>query len=168
MTFRYLCGQNGKKMNSEPQFTFEQLYRMPFTKQRDFDHEQLRNVYVPIQQPNLPTGIRALDDTCSELMQGHNPSEDLCQRLGVTAAELSAFVRVLTGMTLVELRHLWMLRLSDDLLRYTSLPLGEVARRAGFATPQHYSRYIKRHQQQRPTLRRRRLRQQGDLGMYRL
>lgn len=155
-------------MNNEPQFTFEQLYQEPFTKQRDFDHEQLCNIYVPRRRQNPATGIGVLDAVCRELMLGHDPAEGLCQRLGLTPTELGVFLRVLTGMSLTELRHQWRLRLSDELLRYTSLTISEVARRAGFVNPQHYSRYVRRHQRQLPSTRRRRLRQSGDEGKFML
>ena len=47
---------------------------------------------------------------------------------GISTAELSTVLRVLTGMTTRELEQAWRLRMVDELLRYTPMKMDEIAR----------------------------------------
>jgi len=73
-----------------------------------------------------------------------------------------------TGMSGPDFRMAYQLRLADDLLRYTDLPLAEVARRSGLGSHTNFCVVIRRERKQTPTERRMALRQKGDAGRYRV
>ena len=54
----------------------------------------------------------------------------------------------------------------DELLRYTQMQIDEIARRCGYSSATSLSRYLAQHTGQSPTVRRRVLRKQGDLGKF--
>lgn len=79
---------------------------------------------------------------------------------------MSAVFYALTGRSYPEVRDAVRVRLADELLRYTDLPMAELAQRAGFASAQFYARVVKRTFGMSPRERRDALRQDGDLGRY--
>ncbi len=87
---------------------------------------------------------------------------------GSDTEDLDALIFILTGMSGPDFRMAYQLRLVDDLLRYTDLPLAEVARRSGFGSHTNFCVVIRRERKQTPTERRMALRQKGDAGRYRV
>ena len=85
---------------------------------------------------------------------------------GISSADLSTVLRVLTGMTTQELEQAWRLRMVDELLRYTPMQIDEIARRCGYSSATSLSRYLAQHTGLSPTERRRELRKKGDLGKF--
>lgn len=155
------------RTNKEAQFDPETFYIMPFAQQRSVGHDG-QIVYVPTERNLTPTGLRILDDCLRTVAQGDDPAEEVCRRYGLSAEGLAAVFHALTGRTYAEVRDALRLRVADDLLRYTDLPMSRLAQRAGFSTPQLYARVVKRLYGTSPGGRRAALRREGDLGRYAL
>jgi AraC-like DNA-binding protein len=69
-------------------------------------------------------------------------------------------------MTSTDLFHEILFRLADDLLRYTSMPVSEVARRCGANTQQNLCLLFRKRYNCTPTERRRSLQRKGEADMY--
>ena len=149
------------------QWPFERLYVAPFTQRRGFDERSLTYRMVPMEQARQLTGIKVLDMVVDRLIKGPGPKKNPRYR-GYTDPKLSATVHKLTGLTLPELRLHWHMQVARDLLRYTDLPLAEVARRSGLGSHTNFCVVIRRERKQTPTERRTALRQKGDAGRYRV
>jgi AraC-like DNA-binding protein len=67
-----------------------------------------------------------------------------------------------------DFRTAYQLRMADDLLRYTDLPIKEVARRSGLGSHSNFCVFIRRNHAQSPTQRRMILQQKNDAGRYKL
>ena len=156
-----------RKSNLRVQFEPEQFYIPPFTQQRTLSPEG-REVYEPIEAQQAPTGVWLLDDCLRLLSKGRDATAMVQKHYGLSAEVLSSAFYALTGRTYVEVRDAMRLRIADDLLRYTDLPVSEVAHRAGYGTPQFYARVVHRAFGLTPTARRAALRRKGDLGRYAL
>ena len=87
---------------------------------------------------------------------------------GLTVGELGTMVFILTGMSGLRLRQLFQFRLADDLLRYTSLPLAEVARLSGNGSAINLYQTLRRECNMSASERRAALRNDGDLGRFAL
>jgi transcriptional regulator GlxA family with amidase domain len=68
----------------------------------------------------------------------------------------------------VDFRQAYQFRLSDDLLRYTSLPVADVAICSGFASRVNLYFAYQRDLKTTPNDRREKLRQLGDEGRYKM
>ena len=157
--------RNIKRTNKHAQFCPESFYIMPFTQQRSIGPDG-QIVYVPTERNLTPTGLRIIDDCLYAFAMGGDPIEEVCRRYDLSAEGLSAVFYALTGRTYAEVRDALRLRIADDLMRYTDLPLSDLARRAGFSTPQLYARVVRRMFGTSPLERRAALRSEGDPGRY--
>ena len=83
-------------MVQKPQFTLEQLYISPFTAKRRYD-EDGNVAWIPLERNEQPSGIHVLDHYLQFLMRGGYDRPKFCAREGITPAQLSALVAVLTG-----------------------------------------------------------------------
>lgn len=146
-------------------FDFERLYWSPFTRLRGFDEERWVTVWQEYDGRPKPTTIPVIDSVVERLHEGR-AAADVAAEYGITPADLSTVLRVLTGMTMQKLEHTWRLRMVDELLRYTQMQIDEIARRCGYSSATSLSRYLAQHTGQSPTVRRRVLRKQGDLGKF--
>ena len=151
----------------KPKYSFEMLYVSPFTKKLGFDEKELKTIYVPMEQNRLRTGLDVVDLVVDKLMEGQNPSV-LPWQLGMTEAAMSTTLKTLTGLTLVEMRTRWRMRVASELLRYTELPLTEVMRRIGYTSQQSFSRMFRKAYGAAPLEYRKLRREAGDMGKYAL
>ena len=156
-----------REYNGEPQFTFDSLYISPFTLRRRYSEEG-KVSYVPIEQDLNPTGIRVMDDYLRYLTAGHSDMTAFCKRYGARVGDIDSLVFLLTGMRGVDFRQAYQLRIADELLRYTSLPVADVAQRCGLGTRTNLYFAYKRDLKTSPTERRELLRKEGDEDRYRL
>jgi AraC-like DNA-binding protein len=89
-------------------------------------------------------------------------------RHGIRTEELAALVFILTGLKGALFRQRYQARLADDLLRYTDLPLAEIARRSGLGSQINLYQALRRDCNMSATERRHFLRQEGDEGRFEL
>ena len=150
-----------------PQFTFEQLYISPFTQRKRYD-EDGRWQYVPMERKTSPTGILVMDQYVRFLAAGNMDLQPFLESTGLELGEINALVFILTGIKNVRFRQLYQRQLADDLLRYTDMPIDEVARRAGLGSPNNFYLTLRREWNMSATERRSRIRQEGDLGRFKI
>lgn len=156
---------NPRKLKSPAQFTLDQLYISPFSKRRKYD-EDGRVSYVEMERNLTPTGFRIFDDYVVYLSRGASNLRAFADRHGLRLTDIDSMVFLLTGMRGVDFRMAIQVRIADDLLRYTDLQLGDVARRAGFGTAYNLYLTYKRECNVAPGLRRCRLQKKGDVGRF--
>ena len=156
-----------RELKSTPQFGFDELYITPFTRRRRYD-EDGRASYVNVERNMSPTGIHVMDDYLRYLAAGSTDIGAFTDRHGIKIQELGALVFILTGLSNAVLRMKYQTRLADELLRYTDLPLPEVARRAGLGSQINLYQALRRDWDMSGTERRQFLRKQGDLGRFTL
>jgi len=97
-----------REFRGKPQWTLDEVYISPFTARRRYDEEGVMH-YDAVERNTAPTGVEVMDHYLRRLSEGKD-------------------VVILTGMKGQDFRMAYQLRLADDLLRYTDLPLAEVAR----------------------------------------
>jgi len=151
--------------NFKPMFTLERLYWPPFTRRRGFDEDRWVTVWKPYDARPQSTGIPLIESVVTRLHDGKDATE-VAVEYGISEDELATVLRVFTGMKTLELQRRWRLRMADDLLRYTSLRMDEVAKRCGYYSGSSMSRSILKYTGQKPTRRRIALRQQGDVNKF--
>lgn len=156
-----------RTLKVEPQFKFDDLYISPFNYQRRYDDDG-RKTYVPVEVNRRPTGIHIMDDLLCTLAAGNLDVADFCNQYGIRHSDLDGLLFLLTGMRGVDFRQAYQLRLADDLLRYTSLPVPDVARRCGYGSRVNLYYAYKRDLRTSPTARREQLRQEGDEDRFRI
>ena len=156
-----------KNSNFSPQFAFDDLFIPPFTKMAQYN----RNgglFYVPLSHDKQSTGIRILDDFRSFLMSDTRQLKKFCRSRGITIDELSATLLVLTGMNLRTLTTRWYLQTALQLLRYTELPLVDVATLSKLGTPVNLYYTCFKEIGCAPGVLRYQLREEGDEGRFEL
>ncbi len=75
--------------------------------------------WVPLERNMKPTGVWVIDNYLQFLMRDGLYRPTFCEKEGVTQAQLTALVSVLTGMGVIEFQQRYMLMVADELLRYT-------------------------------------------------
>ena len=154
-------------MGFTPQFKPEELYISPFISRRVYDEDG--NIsYQPLERNLNPTGIHLLDEFLLEITAGLDSQATFCHWRGISSAHLSGFVQLLTGLSAKELRLTLALLLADDLLRYTSLTLAQIAIRIGLGTTVNLCYLFQSRYGSTPLDRKRSLRKGGDVGKFRL
>lgn len=156
-----------RELLSKPQYTLDDLYIPPFTRRRRYD-EDGRWQYVSVERNTSPTGIQVMDEYLRLLTAGESDVGVFAARHGLTTGEVAALVFILTGVKGARFRQLYQARLADDLLRYTSLPLPEIARRSGLGTPINLYQTLRREWNMSATERRQTLRSDGDEDRFAL
>lgn len=111
-----------------------------------------------------PTGINAADLLLQSLTNGTSNLASVAHRLGCSGRDLSGLVRCLTGQPSDDFRNQYRQRLVDDLLRFTSLSLADVALRSGIGSERNLYAFCRRHHGCTPSDRRQQIRQVGDEG----
>ena len=109
---------------STAQFSFDELYLLPFTHQYSED-EQGRGGFVPLEQNLHPTGINVMDEYLQMLHQNCFSYAAFRQKYHAHSSDLSGLVFMLTGLTQEQFRLRWILRTASLLLRYTDMLIGE-------------------------------------------
>lgn len=145
--------------------TLDELYISPFSSIRKFD-EIGQPYYVPLKQHQNPTGIYAADTLLQSLTKGQTKLMQIAKGLGCSGRDLSGLIRCLTGLPSDDFRRLYRLRLIDDLLRFTSLSLADVAEHSGIGTERNLHFFIRRNHACTPQERRDRIRKPGDEGRF--
>ena len=147
--------------------TIDEIYIPPFTARRTYDEEgRLR--WVPLERNLEPTGQRHVDAFIRAFAEGHSDPQWIADRLGCRRQDIWGLVRALTGMDIREFRHAYGFRLADDLLRYTSLTIDEIARRSGFRCASLLCQQYLKYYRCTPDQRRQRLREARDEDRYRV
>lgn len=152
-------------LKSEPQFQFDNLYIPPFRQRRCFTKEGYE-YYELMDWPRDRTGIHVFDDYLIFLAEGHPSLEPFLERHGLKWEDVEGLTFALTGLRGTEFRTRWHVRQADELLRYTQLELGDVARRAGFGTAGNLYLTYKREFGIAPGKRRRMIREKNDVGRF--
>ena len=138
-----------KNSNFSPQFTFDDLF-------------------IPLSHDKQSTGIRILDDFRNFLISDTRQLKKFCRSRGITIDELSATLLVLTGMNLRTLTTRWYLQTALQLLRYTELPLVDVAALSKLGTPVNLYYACWKEFGCAPGVLRYQLREEGDEGRFEL
>lgn len=120
-----------KTERKTPQFNLDKLYASPFAYERKFRPDG--SIYwEKVTDPVPATGIDALDDFLHHLRAGNRTVKGIASLLGITAAELSVFLKILTGQTASEFIRLYMVRQAQQMLQYTDLSVDDIAKHCGF------------------------------------
>ena len=165
--YRYARDFKPREFVGKPQFTIDELYISPFTHRRRYSEEG-RITYVPVERNLQPTGINVLDEFLRNLSRGQSDIAAFCNRYGARTGDLDSLLFLLTGMKGFDFRQAIQLRMADELLRYTSLPVVDVARLSGFGSRTNLYFAYKRDLNTSPTERREQLQKQGDEGLYKI
>lgn len=145
--------------------TLDELYISPFTLIRKFD-DNGQPYYVSLERQQHPTGIFTADLLLQSFSRGDSVLSHIARRLGCSGRDLSGLIRCLSGMPSDDFRVKYRQRLVDDLLRFTSLSLHDVACLSGIGTAHNLHTFTRRHYQQTPDERRRQIRRLGDEGRF--
>ena len=156
-----------RKLKDEPQFKFEDLYISPFRQQRKYSEDGVVR-YVDVERRTAPTGIRMFDAYLQYLAQGGLEVQTFADQHGLRLTDIDSMVFVLTGMRGIDFRMKYQVRLADELLRYTDMTVAEVARRSGIGSANNLYLTYKREFNLAPGYRRLRIRQEGDVGRYKI
>ena len=147
--------------------TIDELYISPFTARRVYD-EDGRMRWLTVERNLSPTGQRHLDFIARSFVEGHSDYSWMASQLGCSREELWGLIRALTGMDAREFRREYMFRMADDLLRYTTMTIAEVARRVGSGTAARLCQLYVKNRGITPAAHRRALRGDRDAGKYRV
>ncbi len=145
--------------------TLDDLYISPLTKVRRYDDNGLP-AYTTLERNLHPTGIYAADLLMQSLTNGETTLTTIARCLGCSGRDLSGLIRCLTGQPSEDFRNQYRLRLVDDLLRFTSLSLAEVAQRSGIGSERNLYTFCHRHHGCTPNDRRQQIRMVGDGGRF--
>ena len=158
--------QETQVMEAKKQFlTLDDLYISPFTHVRRYD-DNGQPIYTPLERKLHPTGLYAADLLLQSLTNGTTNLAAIARRLGCSGRDLSGLVRCLTGQPSDDFRNQYRQRLVDDLLRFTSLSLAEVALRSGIGSERNLYSFCRRHHGCTPSDRRNQIRKVGDEGRF--
>ena len=158
--------QETHEMDAKKRFlTLEDLYISPFTMIRRYDDDG-QPVYTPLERNLHPTGLYAADLLLQSLTNGTTNLASIARSLGCSGRDLSGLVRCITGLPSDDFRNQYRQRLVDDLLRFTSLSLSEVALRSGIGSERNLFAFCRRHHGCTPSDRRQQIRQVGDEGRF--
>ncbi|WP_455621617.1 hypothetical protein [Parabacteroides sp.] len=163
-------GRTPKKREfaGKPQFTLEDLYISPLAFRRRYTEEGVVE-YIPVEREMSPSGVEVMDAYLRRLAAGDSNLGRFCKCYGARTGDMDSLCFLLTGMTGAEFRLRYMVRLADDLLRYTSMTLDEVARRSGHGKRVNLFFAYKRDYGVSPLERRNQLRASpADVGRFRL
>ena len=155
-----------KVLKYEAPFPLEKVYIAPFSKQL-VESDSGKN-YAPISKNEQPSGFPVFDDYVVLLSNGSKQFDKLCEQYGIARNDLSSLVFMFTGLPSDEFRRRYMVRMADELLRYTDLDYAEVARRCGMGTKMNLYWTMKREYGISFDERRKALRKEGDLDKFQL
>ena len=156
-----------RTLKDEPQFKFEDLYISPFRWRRE-QSEYGKISYVEMERNMTPTGFKLFDAYIQYLAQGGSDLQAFADKHGLRREDIDSMVFMFTGMRGVDFRLKYQVRMAEELLRYTDLEIPEVAKRAGIGSANNLYLTFKREFNLAPGYRRLRIRQEGDLGRYKL
>lgn len=149
------------------QLTVEEMYITPLRERRVYNEDGIES-WVAVKRNMEPTGQRHLDFIARSMSDGNTNLYRIARRMGCSYKDLCSLLRAMTGMSAHEFRRDYILRASDELLRYTTMSVDEVARRVGCYSASALSQYYRRFCNQSPKQRRMALRGDRDAGKYRV
>lgn len=166
---KYRCGRDfsPREFKVDSQFKLDGLYITLFTRQRRYN-EECRVSYVQIERNVQPTGIRVLDDFLRSLSTSHSDVSAFCEHYGARTSDIDSLIFLLTGIRGIDFRQAYQLRMADELLRYISLGVVDIARRCGFGSRTNLYFACQRGLRSTPSDRRVKLRQQGGEDRYKI
>lgn len=129
------------------QYTIDEMWRPPDVG--DVAARYLGNPPPPPRPAASDTGCPFMDAFCAAI-SGCVPPRVVAARIGVDAKALAGAVETLTGMTIIEWIDAWMMRDAEWLLVNTLLPVGEIGRRMGYATPSNFGHAFRRRRRMSP------------------
>ncbi len=147
--------------------TVDDLYISPFVARRVYNEDGVMS-WVPIERNVNPTGMPVVDFIARSLAEGRSNMEWIARQLGCSGADLQGWSRAMTGMDFREFRRAYLFRVADDLMRYTSLSIDEVARRSGFCSASLLSQQYRKYRNRTPVEVRQSIRQPRDEGRYKV
>ena len=156
-----------RELKEEPQFKFKDIYISPLRQKRHYAEDGYVS-YVEMNRNTSPTGIRIFDAYLNYLTDGGSDLQEFAERHGLRRDDIDSLVFVLTGMRGVDFRMKYQVLMADQLLRFTDMTVAEVSRRAGFGSANNLYLTYKREFNIAPGYRRPMLRQEGDVGRYKL
>jgi transcriptional regulator GlxA family with amidase domain len=156
-----------RTLKDEPQFTLDDVYISPLRQHRRYSEDGYVS-YVLIERQTEPTGIHVFDAYLMYLTDGESDLQAFADQHGLRREDIDSLVFVLTGMRGVDFRMAYQVRMADELLRYTDLTIAEVSRRAGFGSANNLYLTYKREFDIAPGYRRIALREDGDVGRFKL
>ena len=156
-----------RKLKVEPQFTFKELFIMPFTQTRR-DSEEGVVSYVPIERNLTPTGIHIFDAYLQYLADGGSDLQAFVDRYGMRRNDIDSLVFVLTGIKGVDFRLQYQRWTAWYLLLYTDMTIADVAKRSGIGSANNLYLTFKRDYNLAPGYYRNQHRKNGDVGRYKL
>lgn len=109
-----------------------------------------------------------MDDFLRSLSAGRTEVTTFCERYGARTSDIDSLIFLLTGMRGIDFRQAYQLRLADELLRFTSLGVVDIARHCGFGSRTNLYFAYQRDLCTTPSDRREQLRQQGDEDSYKI
>lgn len=151
----------------EPQYTLDDLYISPLTSRRRYS-EDGKITYIPLERNLQPTGIHIMDDLVRGLTNGQTDIMAFCKRYGARLGDIDSLIFLLTGMRGIDFRQAYLLRIADDLLRYTSLRVADVARISGHGSRTNLYFAYQRDLKTTPSDRHKKIRQEGEEDLYRI
>lgn len=167
--------QKPRALKMQAPFTFDELYRSPLREERCYElkdngagkpHVEEKYVARNLPEARL-TGIQAMDEFVRFLADGRSDIQTFCEERGLKLSDIDSLVFILTGIRGIDFRQRYQVRMMDELLRYTSLSLAEVARRSGLGSAHNLYLTTKREYNEAPTEHRKNLREPEDEGRYR-
>lgn len=147
--------------------TIDDIYISPFTGQRTYNTEGQMS-WIPMERNMHPTGNPRLDYIAQLLAEGVTDLDKLAARLGCKRQHLNGWAYAMFGMNAVKLRHQYICRLADDLMRYTSLSLEQIARRTGCYSASTFCQLYIKQRHVKPVAHRKAIRQPRDEGRFRV
>lgn len=156
-----------RKLKVEPQFTFKELFIMPFTQKRRYSEEGVVS-YVPIERNLTPTGIHIFDAYLQYLADGGSDLQAFVDQYGMRRNDIDSLVFVLTGMKGVDFRLQYQRWTAWYLLLYTDMTIADVAKRSGIGSANNLYLTFKRDYNLAPGYYRNQHRKNGDVGRYKL
>ena len=154
-------------MENNTFMTIDDIYISPFTGQRTFDTEG-RMSWIPMERNMHPTGNPRLDYIAQLLAGGLTDLDRLADKLGCKREHLNGWVYAMFGMNGIKFRHEYICRLTDDLMRYTSMSLEQIAKRTGCYSASSLCQIYIKHRHVKPDARRQAMRQPRDEGRFRV
>lgn len=147
--------------------TIDDLYISPFVARRVYNEDGVKS-WVPIERNVNPTGMPVVDFIARSLAEGRSNISWIARQLGCSVTDIIGWCRTMTGMDAREFRRAYMFRLADDLMRYTSLSIDEVARRSGFHSASLLSQQYRKYRNKTAVEVRQTIRQSRDEGRYKV
>lgn len=147
--------------------TVDDLYIPPFTAQKKYSEDGDEH-WVPLERSLAPTGNPQADFVARLMAGGMTDLETIAKTIGCQTNDFYGWLRVTTGMSARLFRLQYIFRMADDLLRYTSMSIGEIARRTGSYSASALCQLYRKYRRCTPDDRRRAIRQHNDEGRFRL